>query len=257
MISAQYKNERIDLSTLSTKAPPGLTKEGTKSELKSNIKAIGELQDKLYAQQRHSVLLVLQGMDASGKDGAVRAIFQKVTPSGIKAKSFKKPTDEEMAHDFLWRVHQHTPGKGIIQVFNRSHYEDVLIQRVHQWITEETVKKRYEHINNFEKLLTDSGTVVIKCFFHTSKEQQLIELNERLTAPDKHWKHNPNDFKEREHWDAYMKAYEDVFYYCSPEIPWHIIPADNRWYQRLILSKIVRETIENLKPEYPPLKSND
>jgi polyphosphate kinase 2 (PPK2 family) len=158
-----------------------------------------------------------------------------------------------MRHDFLWRVHQHVPAAGMIQVFNRSHYEDVLIQRVHEWIDEDTVAKRFDHINNFEKLLQDSGTSIVKFYLHISKVQQLKELNERLHDPEKHYKHNPNDFREREHWDDYMIAYEDVFYHCGLDIPWHIIPADENWYKEICMARVLCDALRKMDLSYPPL----
>jgi len=243
----------IKLHKIPTKAPADLHKSHAKSKTKENLKVISELQNVLTAQSKYSVLLILQGMDASGKDGAVKNVFKEVSPSGIKVQAFKKPTDEEFAHDFLWRIHKHTPEKGMIQVFNRSHYEDVLIHRVHHWIDDELAHQRFEHINNFEKLLQGNDTIIIKVFLHTSKEEQLIQLNERKTDPRKHWKHNDNDFKEREYWDDYMKAYEDVFKYCSPEIPWNIIPADQNWYKEYLLSELIVEKLSKLNMTYPPL----
>ncbi len=246
--------QRIDLSKKNTQAPEGITKSEGKKVFKKNIDQIEELQNKLLAANEQSLLIIMQGMDASGKDGAVRKVFKQISPSGIRVQSFKKPTDLEFAHDFLWRVHQHVPEKGMIQIFNRSHYEDVLIQRVHGWINEETAHKRFNHINNFEQLLEDSGTQIIKIFLHTSKDEQLIQLNERKTDPTKHWKHNDNDFKEREHWDEYMKAYEDVFHFCGSTIPWHIVPADNNWYKEYLISEIVKDKLISMNLSYPSLK---
>ena len=249
-------NSMIDLSTLETGAPDDFSKSEGKDLLKEYTKDIAKLQEMLLAQSQYSLLVVLQGMDASGKDGTVRDVFKRITPSGIRVHSFKKPTKLEFAHDFLWRVHQQVPEKGMIQIFNRSHYEDVLIQRVHGWINEETVHQRFRHINNFESLLEDTGTKVIKIYLHTSKDEQLIQLNERKTDPTKHWKHNPGDFEERKHWDAYMKAYEDVFKHCGPDIPWHIVPADDNWYKEYLVAKIVKETLESLDLFYPPLQED-
>ena len=244
----------INLSKEITSAPDDFPKSEGKALLKEHTKAIGALQEKLYAQGRYSLLVILQGMDASGKDGTVRDVFKRVSPSGIRVYSFKKPTPLEFAHDFLWRVHQQVPEKGMIQIFNRSHYEDVLIQRVHHWIDEDTVHNRFRHINNFESLLEDNGTRILKFFLHTSKEEQLIQLNERKSDPTKHWKHNPGDFEERKHWDAYMKAYEDVFAHCGTDVPWHIIPADDNWYKEYLVAKTVREALEGMDLFYPPLK---
>lgn len=244
----------ISLAQIATTPPTALEKKEIKEKTKENIKAIEDLQHVLMAQKKYSLLIILQGMDASGKDSAIRKVFKEISPSGIKVESFKKPTDKELAHDFLWRVHQHTPEKGMIQVFNRSHYEDVLIQRVHGWIDEKTVRKRFKHISNFEELLKDFGTRVLKFYLHTSKEKQLIELEERKTDPTKHWKHNPNDFVEREHWDEYMNAYEDIFKFCGLKTPWHIIPSDQNWYKEYLISEVVKKELASMDLQYPPLE---
>jgi PPK2 family polyphosphate:nucleotide phosphotransferase len=247
---------RILLSEIATTPPPGLNEDQTDKEADDFREKIEDLQEVMQAQRKHSLLVIMQGMDAAGKDSAISKVFSKVSPSGIQVKSFKKPTEKEMSHDFLWRIHQHVPEKGMIQVFNRSHYEDVLIQRVHQWIPEEMVYRRFKHINNFEKLLQDNDTTVVKFYLHISKEQQLIELNERKTDPEKHYKHNENDYKEREHWDDYMKAYEDVFLHCGPELPWHIIPADENWYKEYCMSKVILEAMEKMDLSYPTREFN-
>ncbi len=244
---------KINLSTIPTKVLDRGSKKDIQLENEGLVSEIIDYQKRMYADGRFSLLVVFQGMDASGKDGAVREVFKKITPSGIKVHSFKKPTKLEFAHDFIWRVHQQAPEKGMIQVFNRSHYEDVLIQRVHNWIDDETAHKRFRHINNFESLLEDTGTKIIKVFLHTSKEEQLIQLNERKTDPTKHWKHNSGDFEERKHWDSYMNAYEDVFFHCGEDIPWNIVPADQNWFKEFLISKIVREKLESLDLFYPPL----
>lgn len=242
------------LPSIATTPPKNLEKDEIKDKTKDLTKRLGELQYLMYAEEKHSLLVVLQGMDASGKDGATRKVFRRVNPAGCSVTSFKKPTDLEMSHDFLWRVHQEAPEKGMIKIFNRSHYEDVLIQRVHKWVDMETVHRRYQHINNFEELLKENGTHILKFYLHTSKEAQLISLNERMTNPEKHWKHNANDFKEREHWDEYMAAYEDCFTHCSPDIPWHIIPSDENWYKEYLIAKKVVETLESLDMKWPPLE---
>ncbi len=244
----------IRLAEISSMPPEHLDKDTIEDETKEITKKIEKLQEILQAQRKYSLLVVMQGMDASGKDSAVKKVFDEIGPAGIRVQAFKKPTEEEMNHDFLWRIHKHVPEKGMIQVFNRSHYEDVLIQRVHKWIDEDTVYKRFEHINNFERLLADSNTVVVKFYLHISKDQQLIELNERLSDPSKYYKHNENDFNERQHWDEYMKAYEDVFKHCSPEIPWNIIPADRNWYKEYCMASVVLEALSKLPLEYPPMQ---
>lgn len=245
----------IRLKDYSTKPPKNLSKKETRELTKDLVDRLGELHALLIAEQKHSVLVIFQGMDGSGKDGAVRTVFRACNPSGLGVYSFKKPTDEEFAHDFLWRVHKQAPAKGQIKIFNRSHYEDVLIQRVHGWIDEERVDDRYEAINAFEKLLTfDNNTIIFKFYLHISHDQQQLELTERLEEFDKHWKHNPSDWQEREHWDEYMRCYEDML--NRSEIPWVITPVDSRWYRDYIVAKTMVERLEKLNMQYPPLKED-
>lgn len=243
----------IKLSEISTVAPANLEKEAAKAQTLEWIRCIGTLQAVLYAQKKYSLLVVLQGMDASGKDSAVKNVFAECNPVGINVVSFKKPTELEFAHDFLWRVHPHVPAKGMIHIFIRSHYEDVLIQRVHKWIDEKTVDKRIQAINAFEELLHfDNNTHVLKFYLHISKEQQEKELRERITEPDKHWKHNPTDWKERELWEDYMRCYEDVIQRSA--IPWTVTPVDQRWYRDYVIAKTILDTLEKLDLQYPVLK---
>ena len=244
---------KIKLKDIDTRAPKKLNKEHVKRDTQKLKLRLEELQNLLFAESKHAVLLILQGMDASGKDGAIKNVFEAVNPMGCRVYSFKQPTDLEKKHDFLWRVHQNVPEKGIINIFNRSHYEDVLIQRVHQWVNEKTIKQRFTHINNFENLLTESGTIVLKFYLHISKDEQLVRLNERMSDKTKMWKYNEDDLKEREFWEEYMKAYEDAFAHCS-EVPWHIIPADQNWYKEYIVAKKVVETLEELNMKFPGLK---
>lgn len=245
----------IKLSEIPTTAPKNLQKDDLEKETKDLIDRLGDLHEILMAQEKYAVLVVFQGMDASGKDGAVRTVFEECHPNGLHSYSFKKPTDEEFAHDFLWRIHKRVPAKGTIQIFNRSHYEDILIQRVHGWITEEHVEKRMNAINAFEDLLSfDNNTVILKFYLHISYKQQKIELQERLDEYDKHYKHNPADWKEREHWDAYMRCYEYAI--NNSKIPWTIVPVDQRWYRNYIVSKTIVEALEQLDLEYPPLKDD-
>lgn len=242
-----------NLDIISTKPAPGLEEKKIKKETRKLRDRLGELQNILYAQSKHSVLVIFQGMDASGKDGAVRKVFSECHAQGLQVISFKKPTEEEFAHDFLWRVHKQTPPKGMIHIFNRSHYEDVLIQRVHGWIDEKTVDLRFDSINAFEKLLQyGANTTIFKFYLHLSYEQQELELKERLEEPDKFWKHNDNDWKEREHWADYRKAYQDVI--DRSEVPWYIVPVDERWYRDYIVVKTMVEQLEKLDLEYPPLE---
>jgi PPK2 family polyphosphate:nucleotide phosphotransferase len=245
--------KKVVLSKIETTAPKKSGKEQTKKEFQKIMFRLEELQNLLYAESKHAVLVVLQGMDASGKDGVIKNVFGAVNPLGCKVFPFKAPTELEMKHDFLWRIHQHVPEKGMIHIFNRSHYEDVLIQKVHQWVDEKTIAKRYEHIVNFEQLLMDTGTVVLKFYLHISKDKQLERLQERMTDPAKKWKHSETDFKEREYWPDYMKAYENAFENCSAAADWHIVPADQNWYKEYLIAKKVMETLEQLRMKYPGL----
>ncbi len=244
---------RIKLKNIDTRAPKRLNKEHVKRETQKLKFKLEELQNLMFAESKHAILVILQGMDASGKDGAIRYVFEVVNPMGCRVFSFKAPTEPEQKHDFLWRVHQHTPEKGLIHIFNRSHYEDVLIQRVHKWVDEKTIKQRYEHINNFERLLTDAGVVVLKFYLHISNDEQLVRLNERMSDKAKMWKYNEDDLKEREFWEQYMNAYESAFENCSV-VPWNIIPADQNWYKEYLIAKKVVETLEGLKMKFPGLK---
>jgi PPK2 family polyphosphate:nucleotide phosphotransferase len=206
----------------------------------------------LYAEHKQKVLVVLQALDTGGKDGTIRAVFEGVNPAGVKVASFKVPTAIESDHDFLWRIHQQTPGKGEIVIFNRSHYEDVLVVRVHNLVDKDVWKRRYDHINHFEKLLTDEGTTIIKIFLHISKEEQKERLQERLDIPEKNWKFSSGDLKERALWDEYQKAYEDVLKKTSTDYaPWYIIPANRNWYRNYLISSILVKKLESLNMEYP------
>ncbi len=245
---------KVKLSKISTLAPHKLNKEHTKKELvKLKIK-LEELQNLLFAENKHSLLVIIQGIDGSGKDGTVRNVFETVNPMGCRVFAFKTPSPLEMKHDFLWRIHQDVPEKGMIHIFNRSHYEDVLVQRVHNWVSEDIIEQRFEHINNFEKLLIDSNTTVLKFYLHVSKEEQLTRLEERMSDKTKMWKYNENDIKEREFWNEYMKAYEAVFENCSKYADWHIVPADQNWYKEYIIATKVVETLEGFKMKFPGLK---
>lgn len=217
---------------------------------------LAELQDILFAQKKHSLLVILQGMDTSGKDGTVKHIFSGINPQGFMVTSFKKPTPEEEAHDFLWRVHTKTPPKGYIAAFNRSHYEDVLVPRVHGSLVNEDVKRRFRYIREFEQMLAEEGTTIIKLFLHISKKKQLEKIQERLHDPAKHWKFDASDLQEREYWEDYQKAYEDIFKESSIEkAPWYWIPANHRWYRNYLALAIVVKTLEGLDLEYPKLNT--
>ncbi|RMF27590.1 MAG: polyphosphate kinase [Bacteroidetes bacterium] len=243
----------IKLSEIPTRPPADVKKKECRKQTRALTRRLGELQHVLRAQRKHAVLVIFQGMDASGKDGAVRNVFRHCSHDGVSVYGFKKPTDEEFAHDFLWRVHKQCPARGEIKIFNRSHYEDVLIQRVHGWIDEARVRKRMAAINAFEQLLQfDNDTLILKFYLHISYEQQEIELRQRMEEADKHWKHNPNDWKERERWDDYMRAYEDVL--NGSALPWHIIPVDVRWYRDYLVARTLVHELEKLDLEYPGLK---
>lgn len=215
------------------------------------------LQELLYAEHQHKILIVLQAMDTGGKDGVIRSVFDGVNPAGVKVTSFKVPTPVELDHDYLWRIHSQTPGKGEMVIFNRSHYEDVLVVRVHQIVPPEVWGRRYEHINAFEKLLADEGTTILKFYLHIDKDEQKKRLQARLDNPKKHWKFNTGDLKERALWDDYMLAYEDVLAKTStPWAPWHIIPANKKWYRDLAISTILVDALKALKMKYPQTKED-
>jgi len=240
----------ITLSEIATKAPKEFTKEDLKRKTERMARRIGDLQHIMYAEKKHSLLVVFQGMDASGKDGATRKVFSYCTPTGINAFPFRKPTEEEFAHDFLWRVHRQAPQKGQIKVFIRSHYEDILIQRVHNWIDDDKVKARMDAINEWEKILVkDNNTIVLKFYMHISPEKQKEKLQERIDDPRKQWKHNADDWKERELWSDYMKCYEYAI--NESDIPWIIAPTDQRWYRDYFIAGKVLETLESFNMKLP------
>lgn len=242
----------IQLSTIPTKAPEGYEKDDIKRKTDSMVRRIGDLQHIMFAEKKHSMLVVFQGMDASGKDGATRKVFQFCNPTGIDAYPFRKPTEEEFAHDFLWRIHKHAPAKGLIQIFIRSHYEDILIQRVHKWIDEEKVSARIKSINDLETLLQyDNNTTILKFYMHISPETQKEKLQERIDDPQKHWKHNEADWKEAERWSEYMAAYEDAI--NRSVVPWIIAPVDQRWYRDYFIAEKVLDTMESLHFSLPKL----
>lgn len=220
--------------------------------IEANAVVMAELAKRLYAENRRSILLVLQGMDTAGKDGTIRSVMRGMNPTSCQVNSFKKPSEEELDHDFLWRIHQVVPRRGNIGIFNRSHYEDVLIVRVHSLVPEKTWQARYQLINDFEKLLASTDTRIVKCFLHISKETQRERLQARVDDPAKHWKFNPGDLSERKKWDDYQCAYEAALQECSTDYaPWNIIPSDRKWYRNLVVSELLRSTLEDMAPEYP------
>lgn len=213
---------------------------------------LADLQELFYAEHKHKLLIVLQGMDTSGKDSTVSHVMAGFNPSGVRVVSFKKPTPIELEHDFLWRIHPTAPGSGEITVFNRSHYEDVLIVRVHSFVPKDVWRKRYDHINDFERNLADSGTVILKFFLHISKEEQRKRLEERVQDPRKRWKFQHTDLDERKSWAAYMQAYEAALQKTSTEwAPWYIVPANTKWYRNYIVGSVILRALEKLKMRYP------
>ena len=244
----------INLAEISTRAPKDLDKKETKTKTEELLAELDDLQNLLYAESKHAVLVILQGLDASGKDGAIRNVFSRMNPQGVQVTSFKVPTEEELKHDFLWRIHRHAPARGMIQVFNRSQYEDVLVTRVHGTIDDVTATQRFDAINNFEELLTlNNSTQVLKFYLHISQEEQQERLRERLSNPQKYWKYNAGDFSESKLWDQYRQAYEDIFENCNV-IPWTIVPADQNWYKEYIITQKLVETLQQLGMKYPGLK---
>jgi PPK2 family polyphosphate:nucleotide phosphotransferase len=249
---------RPDLSKIDPREAFGWDKDGAKRRLRDAAERIGTLQARLYAEGTRSLLVVLQGMDAAGKDGTTRAVFEEANPQGVVVTSFKKPTSRELAQDYLWRAHRDTPPRGILGVWNRSHYEDVLVVRVKSLVPDAVWSRRYEHINAFEKLLTDEGTMVLKFFLHVSAEEQGERLAERLQDPAKAWKFNADDFDTRKHRTAYLHAYEDAMQRCSTDhAPWFVIPADRNWVRNLCVAEIVADALERMDPVLPRLRLSD
>ena len=241
----------VSLSRIKTRLPDLISKADGKARFDEYATELGELQELLYAADTHALLLIFQGMDTSGKDGAVRNVLREVNPQGCRVTPFKVPTDEDLAHDFLWRVHQQTPRRGQIAVFNRSHYEDVVVVRVHNLVPKSVWSDRYDQINAFEKLLTESNTIVLKFFLHISREEQEERLLAREADPLKSWKLSVGDWEERRHWDAYQAAYRDALARCSTDhAPWHVIPADQKWFRDLAISEIIVNALRPYKKDW-------
>ncbi len=227
-------------------------KEEAEKELQKLNQKLDALQDLLYAGHQHKLLVILQGMDTSGKDGAIRHVFENVDPQGVYVTSFKKPTPQELDHDYLWRVHAHVPGKGEIAIFNRSHYEEVLVVRVHRLVAEEVWQKRYDHLIHFERMLADEGMTIIKFFLYLSKKEQAGRLQARLDDKTKNWKFNPGDLEERKLWPEYIKAYEEALSKTSKKwAPWYIVPANRKWYRNLVIASILVDTLKGLDLKPP------
>jgi PPK2 family polyphosphate:nucleotide phosphotransferase len=223
-----------------------------REELAGLVEHIADLQARLYAEDQRSLLVVLQGIDAAGKDSTVAHVFRGTNPQGVRVLTFKEPSNEEAAHDFLWRYHHHTPGRGMIHVFNRSHYEDVLVVRVKGLVEEERWRSRYDSINDFERMLAREGTTIVKFFLHISKDAQLDRFRERLEREDKHYKFSSNDVRERRNWAAYQEAYEDMLTCTSTEwAPWYVVPSDHKWYRNLVVARTVAGVLEGMGPKWP------
>ncbi|MDX9947458.1 MAG: polyphosphate kinase 2 family protein [Bacteroidales bacterium] len=227
-------------------------KDKTKDKTKKILKKIGELQNKMYAQNKFSLLIVLQGTDASGKDGVTKGLVKYCNPLGVKIHSFRKPTEDEYAHDFLWRVHNATPRKGEMKIFIRSHYEDILVPSVEKYIPEDVIERRYKVINDFEKLLENNGTIILKFFMNVSMEAQKERLMERIELKEKHWKHKDGDWDTREKWDKYKEVYEKILNNCNI-IPWHLVPSDKNWQKTYAVAEAVLKALEDLDLKWPEL----
>jgi PPK2 family polyphosphate:nucleotide phosphotransferase len=249
--------DELELDDDQAARPESLAKGELKDKLDAQLEKIGELQKVFYADGRHALLIVLQGRDASGKDGVVRTVIGACNPSGVRINSFKVPTPVELAHDYLWRVHQVMPEKGMMAIFNRSHYEDVLVVRVHDIVPEEIWSQRYEQINNFEKMLVENGTTILKFFLHVSRDEQTERLRERVEDETKNWKFSAGDLNERKLWDRYTEAYRDALRKCSTDwAPWYVVPADSNKARNYLIARRIVETLEGLGLEYPKPKTD-
>lgn len=243
------KEKKSILSGISTKAPLKLNKKEIKKATEQMYVQIEELHKMMRAENKHSLLLVFQGLDAAGKDGSIDKLYNGLYPMATEASAFKAPTEDEASRDFLWRLHKLTPATGHVGIFNRSHYEDILVPSVHKLFDEKTIEKRYKHINNFEDMLKDRGTVVIKFYLHISQNEQHKRFEERKTNIEKMWKYSSNDLKESKHWDKYIEVYENIF--SKSRIKWHIIPADQKWYRDHLIAITILESLKKLKMNYP------
>jgi PPK2 family polyphosphate:nucleotide phosphotransferase len=243
--------KQIQLNEIDTGAPVNANKEELKKELFTLHKKMFSLQHLFYANNSKSMLIVFQGMDTSGKDGTIRHVFSCVNPLGVHANSFAEPCDKERMHDFLWRIYQKLPEKGRIQIFNRSHYEDILVPTVHRTLNRKLIERRYDYINSFEQQLEDNGTVILKFYLHISIDEQRKRLKKRLTDPIKKWKYKVSDSEESEKWDEYIRTYENILNRCSAGIPWQVIPADEKWYRNYRVATAIVNKLESLEMKYP------
>lgn len=250
--------KKVDLDDFETKVTdPFDSKAEAREHLDRVTERLGELQYRLYAEQKQSLLVVLQAPDAAGKDGTIRKVFGPLNPQGVKTSPFKVPSSKERAHDFLWRIHAATPAQGDIAVFNRSHYEDVLVVRVEDLVPKSVWQRRYDHINHFESLLADRGTRIVKIYLHISRDEQLERFGERLANQQKHWKLNAGDYRAREKWDDYKSAYQDAIERCgSDHAPWFVIPADKKWYRDVAVAEIICQTLADMDPQFPPVEAD-
>ncbi|WP_019012519.1 polyphosphate kinase 2 family protein [Deinococcus aquatilis] len=254
MNSDRYRvksGRRVSLQDWATDDDGGYSKEEGKALLSSLKSELAEWQERLYAESKQALLIVLQARDAGGKDGTVKHVIGAFNPNGVQIANFKVPSEEELAHDFLWRVHAKVPRRGNIGVFNRSHYEDILVTRVHALIDDKTAEQRSKDIRNFEFLLIDSRTQIIKFYLHISPEEQRQRLQERLNDPTKHWKFNEGDLAERVKWPEYTSAYEDAFATSTKDAPWYVIPADHKWFRDLLIAQVILDRLKEMNPEYP------
>ena len=256
-------NKKVDLEKFSTRKDDSYSKQEVKEEiLPQNLEKMFEFQEKLYAENKRGILVVLQAMDAAGKDSLVKKVFTALNPAGCKVTSFKQPSTEELDHDYLWRITQKTPAYGEVGIFNRSHYEDVLVTRVHNLVNQKNDddfwEKRFEDINAFEKYLDNNGIKVVKFFLHVSKDEQKERLLDRINLEEKHWKFAASDILERENWDDYHRAYEDMLEHTSTDYaPWYVVPADNKWYTRLVVSEVMLDLFKQLDPHTPKLSKKE
>jgi PPK2 family polyphosphate:nucleotide phosphotransferase len=252
MMRAMRAGRRVDLDAHDPGETFGWVKEDAQAELADELAAVAELQTRLFAERERALLVVLQAMDAGGKDGVIRNVMTGINPAGVRVTSFGVPSEEELAHDHLWRVHRHTPERGHIGVFNRSHYEDVLVVRVKQLVPEASWRRRYRHILEFERTLVEEGTSIVKLYLNVSKEEQRARLQDRIDSPDERWKFRRGDLDDRALWDDYMAAFRDALRATSTaDAPWYVVPADRKWARNLAVARILRDALERIDPQYP------
>lgn len=241
----------MSLKNISTLPPKGMTKKSVNHKIAELHKKLFGLQHLLFAEGKHPILIILQGMDTAGKDGTIRHVFSCVNPMGCNVKSFQKPTELELKHDFLWRIYPNLPSKGMIQIFNRSHYEDILVPSVLQTLPQATIEERYDYINCFEKQLKSSGTIILKFYLHISKTEQSKRIKSRKKDPQKKWKYDKSDDEAAKRWNAYQEVYEKIIARCGEQLPWIIVPSDRKWYRNYFVAETIVKHLQNLKMEFP------